>query len=82
MKSIHYTDVEEHIKSQKKIKSSKLKSNFIFLGKNNKIKKIDFERDETTIAIFPISSIFGSDEFEYEKPNEKILRDLSEEYII
>ncbi len=82
MKRIHYMEVEEHIKSQKKIKSSKQKSNFIFLGKNNKIRNIDFERDETTTAIFPISYIFGSDEFEYVKPNEKILRDLSEEYIV
>lgn len=33
------------------------------MGKNNKIKKIDFSRDETQSAIFPISEVFGSDEY-------------------
>ncbi len=52
------------------------------MSKNDKIKYIDFDRDITKSAIFTVSKIFGSDEFDYKKPSPEILREFSEEYLI
>lgn len=51
------------------------------MSKNDKVNYIDFERDDSKIAIFPISNIFGSDDFEYKKPSQDILGLFSEGYI-